>query len=133
MTATGQRGDGAAPGAPVAAPPAPARADGVQLMGELPGSGYREPPALARRVDGQVVQLTPLLYLLLTEVDGRRGYADLAAARAPAGGPPRSPPTLPHQAPTPPPQGRGGGGTPRGGRGSPRRADARSRATTSHS
>ena len=26
------------------------------------GSGYRVPPALARRADGQVVQLTPLLY-----------------------------------------------------------------------
>ncbi|GAB6986749.1 hypothetical protein [Nocardioides pyridinolyticus] len=82
MTATGQRGGGPAPDGPVAAPPAPAKADGVQLMGELPGSGYREPPALARRADGQVVQLTPLLYALLTQVDGRRGYADLATALA---------------------------------------------------
>ena len=28
----------------------------------MPGSGYREPPALVRRADGQTVQLTPLLY-----------------------------------------------------------------------
>ena len=43
----------------------PARADGVQLIGEMEGSGYREPPALVRRADGQTVQLTPLLYLVL--------------------------------------------------------------------
>ena len=36
------------------------------------GSGYREPPALARRGDGQTFQLTPLLYLVLSAVDGRR-------------------------------------------------------------
>ncbi|MEJ7832903.1 MAG: hypothetical protein WKF79_08325 [Nocardioides sp.] len=42
------------------------------------GSGYREPPALARRADGQTVQLTPLLYAVLTAVDGRRGAAELA-------------------------------------------------------
>ena len=39
------------------APGMPARADGVQLIGEMEGSGYREPPALVRRGDGQVVQL----------------------------------------------------------------------------
>ena len=41
---------------------APARADGVELIGEMQGSGYREPPALVRRGDGQTLQLTPLLY-----------------------------------------------------------------------
>ena len=41
------------------------RADGVELIGEMVGSGYREPPALARRGDGQTIQLTPLLYLVL--------------------------------------------------------------------
>jgi putative peptide zinc metalloprotease protein len=56
----------------------PARAAGVELLGELPGSGYRRPPALARRADGQVIQLTPLLYRVLEAVDGRRGLAELA-------------------------------------------------------
>ena len=51
---------------------APARVDGVQLLGEMVGSGYRTPPALVRRGDGQILQLTPLLYLVLDAVDGRR-------------------------------------------------------------
>ena len=57
---------------------APARVDGVQLIGEMVGSGYRTPPSLVRRADGQVLQLTPLLYLVLEAVDGRRSYADIA-------------------------------------------------------
>lgn len=58
----------------------PARAEGVQLIGEMKGSGYREPPALARRGDGQTIQLTPLLYLVLTEIDGDRSFDEIAAA-----------------------------------------------------
>ena len=54
------------------------RADGVELIGEMVGSGYREPPALARRNDGQTFQLTPLLYLVLATVDGRRSYEEVA-------------------------------------------------------
>jgi putative peptide zinc metalloprotease protein len=56
------------------------RADGVQLIGEMAGSGYRVPPSLARRADGQTIQLTPLLYAVLHEVDGRRTLAEVAAA-----------------------------------------------------
>ena len=55
-----------------------ARADGVQMIGEMQGSGYRTPPALARRADGQVVQLTPLLYAVLDAVDGTRTEAEVA-------------------------------------------------------
>lgn len=58
---------------------APVRVDGVELIGEMVGSGYRTPPALVRRPDGQVLQLTPLLYLVLTAVDGRRDCAEIAA------------------------------------------------------
>ncbi|NYG54595.1 hypothetical protein [Nocardioides perillae] len=65
---------------------APRRAAGVDLLGEVPGSGYREPPALARRADGQVVQLTPFLHLLLQQVDGERGPEELAAAVSAAAG-----------------------------------------------
>jgi putative peptide zinc metalloprotease protein len=59
---------------------APARADGVELIGEMQGSGYREPPALVRRADGQVLQLTPLLYRVLESVDGERDAARIAEA-----------------------------------------------------
>jgi putative peptide zinc metalloprotease protein len=58
----------------------PARADGVELLGRMRGSGYRRPPALVRRGDGQTLQLTPLLYLVLDNIDGRRDYGELAAA-----------------------------------------------------
>ncbi|ANH37317.1 hypothetical protein I601_0874 [Nocardioides dokdonensis FR1436] len=54
------------------------RADGIQLIGEMEGSGYRTPPSLARRGDGQTVQLTPLLYAVLASLDGRRDLAAVA-------------------------------------------------------
>ncbi|MFL6161817.1 MAG: hypothetical protein ACJ74U_06270 [Jatrophihabitantaceae bacterium] len=56
----------------------PVRATGLELIGEMPGSGYRRPPALVRRRDGQTLQLTRLLYLLLEAVDGHRNYAEIA-------------------------------------------------------
>ena len=65
---------------PVAsAPEVPRRADGVVLIGELVGSGYREPPSLARRGDGQTIQLTGLLHLVLESVDGVRDHAEIAS------------------------------------------------------
>jgi putative peptide zinc metalloprotease protein len=69
-------------GSGVAAPgPAvvPARADGVELISESQGSGYRTPPALVRRADGQVVQLTQLLHLVLSAIDGQRTTGEIAA------------------------------------------------------
>lgn len=62
----------------VTATDVPLRADNVQLIGQMPGSGYRVPPALARRADGQVVQLTPLLHEILAACDGRRTYSQIA-------------------------------------------------------
>src|SRR5215213_3554669 len=44
-----------------------ALADGVELLGEFEGSGFKKPPLLARRADGQIVQLTPLLYAVAAE------------------------------------------------------------------
>jgi putative peptide zinc metalloprotease protein len=61
-------------------PEVPVRAARVELIGELPGSGYKEPPALVRRSDGQTVQLTRLLYVVLEEIDGRRTYDEVADA-----------------------------------------------------
>ncbi|HEX5860378.1 MAG TPA: hypothetical protein VFY58_00955 [Nocardioides sp.] len=58
---------------------APTRADDVQLLGAMVGSGYRTPPSLVRRSDGQTLQLTPLLYQVLDAVDGRRSCAEIAA------------------------------------------------------
>jgi putative peptide zinc metalloprotease protein len=58
----------------------------VQLLGEMEGSGYRRPPALVRRADGQTITLSPLLYLTLAAMDGRRGYGDIARAVSDATG-----------------------------------------------
>ncbi|WP_354351857.1 hypothetical protein [Pseudarthrobacter sp. PvP090] len=71
-----------APAAPAAATgtlQVPVRADGVQLLGETQGSGYREAPSLVRRADGQTLQLTRLLYLVLEAVDGTRGPEEIAS------------------------------------------------------
>jgi putative peptide zinc metalloprotease protein len=56
------------------------RAEGVELLGAVHGSGYRDGAALVRRADGQMVQLGPLMYALLESVDGQRGNGELADA-----------------------------------------------------
>src|ERR1700759_350624 len=63
-----------------AADDVPRRARGVELIGRFEDSGFKEPPYIARRSDGQVVQLAPLLYALAAEVDGRRPVAEIAEA-----------------------------------------------------
>jgi putative peptide zinc metalloprotease protein len=60
----------------------PQLADGVELLGPSEGSGFKEPPALARRGDGQMVQLTPLLFAVASNVDGERDYGRIAEAVA---------------------------------------------------
>ena len=67
--------------AKAAAPAAgkPARAAGVQLLGEMEESGFKEPPSLVQRGDGQTVQLTDLLYRVLESIDGRRDMGEVAA------------------------------------------------------
>ena len=57
---------------------APARAPGVELLGPLGGSGYRDAQGLVRRGDGQTIQVTELLYQLLEAVDGERDLEQLA-------------------------------------------------------
>ena len=73
-------GTAAAPASSVAIGqlPAPVRASGVQLLGGTKGSGYKEAPSLVRRADGQTIQLTRLLYLVLEAIDGRRGLDEIA-------------------------------------------------------
>lgn len=73
--------------APAASPAdVPVRASGLELIGEIPGSGYKEPPSLVRRGDGQAMTLTPLLYAVLSAVDGRRDHGEIAAVVGPAVG-----------------------------------------------
>jgi putative peptide zinc metalloprotease protein len=57
----------------------PVRAEGLELLGALSGSGYQQQPSLVRRADGQTLQMTPLLYGVLEAVDDRRTYAQIAA------------------------------------------------------
>lgn len=64
--------------APRATAPPPRLADGVELIGPYAGSGYREPKYLIGRPDGQVVQVSDLLYRLARLLDGQRGCAELA-------------------------------------------------------
>lgn len=53
-------------------------ADGVELVGEFTESGYRTDPYLVQRADGQVVQLSELLYVALEEIAGGGSYDDVA-------------------------------------------------------
>ena len=70
----------AAPSPHEAAQPAavPRLADGVELLGEYQNSGYRQPPSLVRRADGQVIQMSPLLYQVTSRIDGTRDTAAIA-------------------------------------------------------
>src|SRR5438132_6681957 len=56
----------------------PRLADGIELLGEYRDSGFKEAPFLARRADGQVLQLPRLRCLLAAVTDGRLTYAEIA-------------------------------------------------------
>ena len=78
----GGRHAGVPLGEPASAEPAatPCRAAGLELLGSFEASGHKRSPCLVRRADGQMVQLSPLLYEVLSVVDGRRDHADIAQA-----------------------------------------------------
>lgn len=59
---------------------APQRAEGLELLGALGGSGYTDAPSMVRRADGQTLQLTPRLYAVLEAIDGTRTPEQIAAA-----------------------------------------------------
>src|SRR3954470_10776556 len=65
---------------PAAAPAAvaPRRAEGIEMIGEYEGSGFKEAPYLARRADGQTLQLTRLLYAVAASADGSRDHRAMA-------------------------------------------------------
>jgi putative peptide zinc metalloprotease protein len=50
--------------------PVPRLSAGLRLHGEYQGSGFTEPKFIARRGDGQVVQLSRLLHLVAGAIDG---------------------------------------------------------------
>ena len=56
----------------------PRLADGIELLGIYQDSGYDRPPSLVRRSDGQIIQLSPLLYLVISHIDGTRDPAAIA-------------------------------------------------------
>jgi putative peptide zinc metalloprotease protein len=56
----------------------PRLADGVELLGEYKDSGYSQPPSLVRRADGQVIQMSALLYRVACRIDGLRDPAAIA-------------------------------------------------------
>ena len=53
-------------------------APGVRLLGPYASSGLRGQHFLAERADGQVVHLSRLLHLVVSEADGRRSGAEVA-------------------------------------------------------
>jgi len=78
---TPPHGAAAAPAVPSGAVGAatPRLADGVEILGELSGSGYHDAPTLVRRADGQTLQVTPLLATLIALIDGERSFDQLAS------------------------------------------------------
>ncbi len=57
----------------------PLLAAGAELLGEYQGSGLGEATYLARNASGRVVHLSRLLWLVLSEIDGRRPVGEIAA------------------------------------------------------
>ncbi len=58
----------------------PRLAPGVELLGEMKDSGFAESRSLVRRGDGQMIQLSRLLYMVSALMDGARGADDIATA-----------------------------------------------------
>lgn len=59
-------------------PGPPALAAGVELLGPMEGSGYRQQRFLARLGDGRMIALTGLAYAVLAQIDGRRDAEAIA-------------------------------------------------------
>jgi len=71
---------GPTPGTTPASMASPPRlAEGAELLGEFKNSAYSQPPSLVRRADGQVIQMSPLLYKVACRIDGSRGSEAIAA------------------------------------------------------
>src|SRR5580658_6281703 len=55
-------------------------APGVELLGEFEGPAFSERPWLLRRGDGQVIQMSRLLYAIASYLDGKAASAEIAEA-----------------------------------------------------
>jgi putative peptide zinc metalloprotease protein len=76
-----RRGGSSPPCSPFGAEPAPhplRLLPGSELLGPVDGSALQEPPHLVRRPDGQVVQLSRLLYVVAEHARPEVGLADMA-------------------------------------------------------
>ena len=60
--------------------------DGTELLGPFHGSGFRDDRYLVRRADGQTILMSSLLYLVTTQIDGRRDVEAVAQAVSVASG-----------------------------------------------
>ena len=56
------------------------RGTGVESLGQVQGSGLREPTYLVRRSDGQVVQVSELIHLVLMQLEAGRTSGEAAIA-----------------------------------------------------
>jgi putative peptide zinc metalloprotease protein len=56
----------------------PRLATGVELLGPVRGSGFADPPSLIRRTDGQVIQLSPMMYLVASLLNDSSDVSDIA-------------------------------------------------------
>jgi putative peptide zinc metalloprotease protein len=56
----------------------PRLAAGVELLGQVKNSGFAEPPSLVRRADGQVIQLSKMMYLVASLLNGTSEVSDIA-------------------------------------------------------
>ncbi len=56
----------------------PKVADGIELVGEYKDSGYKEAPFIARRADGQTIQMPELLFYVAEAADGSATYDQMA-------------------------------------------------------
>ncbi|MEY2516338.1 MAG: putative peptide zinc metalloprotease protein [bacterium] len=59
--------------------PPPRLAEGIELVGRFEDSGFKEAPYIARRSDGQMVQMPSMLYALAEVIDGQADETELAA------------------------------------------------------
>lgn len=76
--------DRAAAGARVDIPERPVLADGVELVGELPGTGFVDSQWLVKRGD-RFLQLTELLYRVAERANGERTLDEIAAEMTESG------------------------------------------------
>jgi putative peptide zinc metalloprotease protein len=67
------------PDLPAVRSPVPRLLVGVEMLGEYQGSGLTDATFLVRDPSGRVVQVSRLLHLVLSDIDGQRRIDEIAA------------------------------------------------------